>query len=69
MKNFKLILIFILVVLLGVVIIQNTQPVQTKILLITIEMPLILLLLLTAALGFALGLLIALYRNIKDKSS
>lgn len=69
MKNFKLILIFIIVVLLGVVIIQNTQPVQTKILLITIEMPLILLLLLTATLGFALGLLIALYRNIKDKSS
>ncbi len=68
MKNFKLILIFIIVVLLGVVIIQNTQAVQTKILLITIEMPLILLLLLTATLGFALGLLIALYRNIKDKS-
>lgn len=68
MKNFKLILILILVVLLGVVIIQNTQPVQTKILFITIEMPLILLLLITTALGFALGLLIALYRNIKDKS-
>lgn len=67
MRNFKLILILILVIFLGIVIIQNTQPVQTKILFITIEMPLILLLLITAALGFALGLLTALYRNIKER--
>lgn len=68
MNNFKLILILILVIFLSIIIIQNTQPVQTKITFVTIEMPLILLLIITAVTGFALGILVALYRNIKNKS-
>lgn len=68
MKSSRLILIFFLSIFLSIVIIQNTQPVQAKITFITVEMPLILLLIITAVGGFALGILVALYRNIKNKS-
>lgn len=68
MKNLKLILIVVIAIFLAIIIIQNTQPVQTKITFIIIEMPLILLLIITATAGFVLGILVALYRNIKDKS-
>lgn len=56
----KLIGILVLVILLGIVFIQNLEPVGVHFLFITIEMPHILLLLFTAAGGFALGLLTAL---------
>lgn len=49
--------VVLLLAALVVVIVQNREPVQTRFLLITIEMPQILLLGLTAAVGFALGLL------------
>jgi len=49
--------VVLLLAALAVVIVQNREPVQTHFLLITIEMPLILLLALTAGGGFALGLL------------
>lgn len=68
MKTAKLMGILILVVLLGIVIIQNRAPVQTRFLLVTIEMPQILLLLLTAGAGFALGLLVALFTKGRPKS-
>ncbi len=47
-----------LVVALLIVIAQNRAPVQTHFLLITFEMPQILLLALTALAGFAVGLLV-----------
>lgn len=68
MNTVRLVGILILVVVLGIVIIQNRAPVQTRFLLITIEMPQILLLLLTAGAGFALGLLVALFTRGKPKS-
>ncbi len=67
MKKSKLIAIFVLVIALGAVIIQNRNPVQTHFLLMKLEMPLILLLLLTAGLGFALGLLVAFFNSSKPK--
>ncbi|MCX8033933.1 MAG: LapA family protein [Thermodesulfovibrio sp.] len=67
MQTFKLIIILLLIVFLGIVIIQNTQPIQTKIIFFTVEMPLILLLILTAITGFALGILVILYKRIKEK--
>jgi uncharacterized integral membrane protein len=67
MKTTKLIGILALVLALGIVIIQNRGPVQTHFLLITVEMPQILLLLLTAGGGFALGLLVALWGKSKPK--
>jgi len=63
MKTTKLTGILVLVIALGIVFIQNREPVQTHFLFITIEMPHILLLLLTAGGGFALGLLAALFNR------
>ncbi len=65
MKKIKLIAILILVCALTIVIVQNRGPVQAHFLLITVEMPVILLLLLTTGLGFALGLLAALFNTSK----
>lgn len=67
MKKIKLIAILILVCTLAVVVVQNRSPVQAHFLLITVEMPVILLLLLTAGLGFALGLLAALFNTSKHQ--
>lgn len=68
MSKYRLLLILALTIFLVILIIQNTQPVQTKILFITIEMPLILLLILTAASGLALGILISLIGKLSDKN-
>jgi uncharacterized integral membrane protein len=68
MKKIKIIAILILVCALAVVIFQNRSPVQAHFLLITVEMPVILLLLLTAGLSFALGLLAALFNNARGKA-
>jgi uncharacterized integral membrane protein len=63
MKNLnygKLAAIVVLLAMLVAVIVQNRAPAQIQFLLVTIEMPLILLLALTACGGFALGMLVAL---------
>lgn len=60
MKKVKLIVIVVLVLILGVIIIQNRAPVKTHLLFITVEMPHILLLLITAGVGFVIGILTAL---------
>jgi len=59
MTKGKLIAILVLAVLLGIVVLQNTGTVETKFLLITVKMPQVLLLLITAGAGFCLGLLVA----------
>ncbi len=61
MSVLRLIIILILVLLFGIVVIQNRGPVQTHFLFFTLELPHILLLLLTLAGGFILGLLVALF--------
>lgn len=67
MKTAKLIGILALVLSLGIVFIQNRAPVRTHFLFITVEMPHILLLLLTAGGGFALGLLVAFFNRSRPK--
>ena len=57
MRYVKIAAGLLLIAALVVVVAQNRAPVQTHFLLITVEMPQILLLALTAAAGFALGLL------------
>ena len=57
-RYLKPMVLLLLVVALLIVIAQNRAPVQTHFLLITIEMPQILLLALTALGGFAVGLLV-----------
>lgn len=58
-KNVKLTLIGILVVLGLIIVLQNTESVRTQILFITIAMPRAILLIVTLAIGFGLGLLTA----------
>lgn len=49
-----------LVILLVVVVLQNTEPTRTRILFFSFTMPRALLLLMTALLGFAVGILSSL---------
>ncbi len=51
------VVVVLLIAALAIVIAQNRAPVQTHFLLITVEMPQILLLALTALAGFIVGLL------------
>lgn len=60
-KKNKPIAILVIVCALAVVIFQNRSPVQAHFLFVTVEMPVILLLVLTAALGFILGMLVSFY--------
>ena len=61
MERFKLGSIAVLIVLGIIIILQNTQPVETRILFMTITMPRAILLLVTTLLGFALGVLVSFF--------
>ncbi len=56
----KLVALLVLAVLAIVLVIQNTQAVATRLLFVTVSMPLAALLALTLLIGFAGGVLIAL---------
>ncbi len=70
MKTVKLVFVLMISIALVLVVVQNTVPVQAHFLWFTTEMPVILLLFLTAAGGFVLGLIVALIvrRGSKSKS-
>ena len=55
MKNLKIIVIVIVSLLVLIVVLQNTQSVETKLLFITITMPRAFLLFLTFLFGFVVG--------------
>jgi uncharacterized integral membrane protein len=61
MRKAKIIVILIVSLLLLIVFVQNRQAVDTKLLFVTITMPLVLLLILTFIMGSILGLVIASY--------
>ena len=61
----KLISIALLAVLAMVVMFQNTTSVETKILFVSVTMPRSLLLLMTLAVGFVLGILFSLMASRK----
>lgn len=65
MKRIKLIVALTAVVLALIVILQNTQPVETRFLLITITMPNAVLLGITLLTGIAIGILLAWRMAIK----
>jgi len=67
MKKFKLIVAAIAVVLVVIVILQNTASVDTRILFMTVSMPRALLLFVAMAVGFAGGLVAAM-SVLKKKS-
>ncbi len=65
--NTKLIVIAVLAILAAIVMFQNTQSVETKILFVSIAMPRFVLLAVTALVGFAIGVLMATKKK-KPKS-
>jgi uncharacterized integral membrane protein len=60
MKKFKTITIAAVIVLVLIVILQNTQSVETKFLFVRVSMPRAFLLMLTFMFGFIAGLLVTL---------
>jgi len=60
MKKMKLIVALLAVLLVVIVILQNTQPVATRLLFITVTMPNAVLIGLSLLIGVAAGILIAL---------
>jgi lipopolysaccharide assembly protein A len=60
MPKLKLVALLVLAVLAIVLVIQNTQAVVTRLLFVTVSMPLAALLALTLLIGFAGGVLVAL---------
>lgn len=66
MTKLKLVAAFLLALVAVVLILQNRDPVETQLLFATVTMPRAVLLLLTALLGFAAGILVSLYWNRKS---
>ncbi|MFC1451803.1 LapA family protein [Verrucomicrobiota bacterium] len=60
MVKAKLVVAFVLVALLLIVVFQNTQPVETRFLFMTVTMPRAALLGITLLIGIAVGILAAL---------
>lgn len=60
MRNLKLIAASFLAILVAIVVVQNREPVATHVLFATVVMPHAILLFITAAAGFALGVLLTL---------
>lgn len=65
MNTLKLVLALVLTLALGLLVLQNRQPVETRFLFFTVTMPQIMLLLLTTGGGFCLGLLVSLALKLK----
>lgn len=65
MARAKLILVTVLALALLIVILQNTQAVETKILFLSFAMPRALLLVATALVGFVLGVLVTFRQTRK----
>ena len=60
MKKVRLIVTLVLAVLVVIVVLQNTEAVETQLLFATVTMPRAVLLLITALIGFSLGILTSL---------
>ncbi|MBW2501809.1 MAG: LapA family protein [Deltaproteobacteria bacterium] len=67
MQRFKMISIAILSLLGVIIILQNTEPVETRLLFMSITMPRAILLMGTTLIGFALGLLVSLFSRGRDR--
>ena len=69
MNRFKVISTAVLAILGVIIILQNTEPVETKLLFLTITMPRAILLMGTTLIGFALGVLVSLYFQSRKKTN
>jgi uncharacterized integral membrane protein len=61
MRKVKLIAIVVVSILTLIILLQNTEPVQARILLATVQMSLALLMMLMFVLGFVVGILVPTY--------
>jgi uncharacterized integral membrane protein len=68
MKKAKLITAGILALLIVIVILQNTEAVETRLLFVTVTMPRALLLMITLVVGFAIGIIApGMYAKMREK--
>lgn len=67
MNRFKMISIAILTLLGIIIILQNTEQVETRLLFLSITMPRAILLMGTTLIGFALGILVSLFFQRKEQ--
>ena len=67
MHRFKMISTAVLTLLGLIIILQNTQPVETRLLFLTITMPRAILLIGTTLIGFALGVLVSFLFQRKEQ--
>jgi len=68
MRDLKLIAASILAILVAVLVFQNTEPVETHLLFGTVAMPHAVLIFISAAAGFALGVLLTMSLRSKRKN-
>lgn len=68
MKNIKLVFAVIAIVLVLIIIFQNTQQVETRLLFFTFSMPNAVLIAVTFAIGLVVGWLLAITARWKKKS-
>jgi uncharacterized integral membrane protein len=69
MRNFKLVIASLLAILVAIVVVQNREQVATHILFATVMMPHAILLFITAAAGFALGVILTLSLSTKRQQT
>ena len=67
MNRFKMISIAVLSILGVIIILQNTEPVETRLLFLSIIMPRAILLMGTTLIGFALGILVSFFFQRKEQ--
>lgn len=67
MSKIKLIILLTLAIGVIVLVLQNTQTVETQLFFVTVTMPLAALIALTTLIGFAAGILVALRVGVKSK--
>jgi uncharacterized integral membrane protein len=67
MRNFKLITASVLAILVAILVVQNREPVETHLLFVTVAMPHAILLFITAAAGFTLGILLTMSLKTRRK--
>jgi uncharacterized integral membrane protein len=68
MRNLKLIVASVLAILVAILVVQNTEPVETHILFATVAMPHAVLIFISAAAGFVLGVLLTMSLKSKRKN-
>jgi uncharacterized integral membrane protein len=69
MDKAKLIIALLIAIVTVIVVLQNTEAVETRLLFVTVTMPRVLMLFLMLVIGFILGIITALSRTRKNKTA